>query len=185
MVFRFDDVSINTDVDNLVGLVEVINRHTKPDQIIFAVSPIVFDQLLDPQRVHPPRLTAMSSLVPYYQGTKCGIPEQLKEYYRRSRLVWFAGHGLAHVDHRLLSYDAQEMSIVMSCALAGDPIFVPPYNKWNSDTETICRKHGIELIKFEDGWQHVLHNRYTSLFPKYYLHPYDMNPIQLEDWFER
>lgn len=188
--FRFDDISINTDAEKLYELVEIVSQFAPDVQIILAISPIVFSQEQLPgfgnyERVHPPRLTAMSALAPYYRGESCGIPQDIRSNYEGDDRIRFAGHGIAHVDHRLLSADAQELSILMSCALAGDSIFVPPYNHWNQYTEYICKQNEIELIKFEDGWQHCLHHFWTRIYERWYLHPYDLTPEKLTEWFEK
>jgi hypothetical protein len=99
--------------------------------------------------------------------------------------IRLAGHGIAHVDHRLLGYKAQELSILASCALAQSNVFIPPYNKWNKNTAAICEANGIELIRFEDGWLHIVHNRYVKSHERYYMHPYDLTSEQLEAWFTR
>lgn len=183
-VFRFDDVSVNTDLDNLDDLLIVIRKYLQSPRIILAISPIVFgaEQLRDgnEQRVHPPVLTAMSALHPYYKGRRCGIP-----VLSNRPDVERAGHGIVHVDHRLLDFQSQELSIVTSCALAEAYIFVPPYNHWDANTEEICHRHGIELVKFEMGWQHVLHNKFDKGHRMWYMHPYDMTPDQLVQWFKR
>lgn len=184
MTFRFDDISVNTDQENLSTLLGVIFEARSNAQILLAVSPIVFSREQLPsgseQRVHPTLLTAMSKLTPYYRGQSCGIPDWLQYFDTRVR---FAGHGLAHVDHRLLNRQAQEMSILMSCTLARATTFIPPYNKYNDDTEDICRQHSITLVKFEDDWRHVLYNPYRSAHDKFYCHPYDISPSELRSWF--
>lgn len=174
-IFRFDDVSINTDIGKLELLIDTIQHHQPNGTVLLAVSPIVFEGI--GERVHPSKLTAMSTLAPYYAGTRCGVPMILREG------VVLAAHGLMHVDHRLLGYKAQEMSIVGSCALVETHIFCPPYNKYNYKTEAICSEHEIELICFEDGWRHALYNHYVPQHERFYCHPYDFTPDELEAWF--
>jgi hypothetical protein len=182
--FRFDDISVNTDLERLGALIDVIVAHEPNANVLLAISPIVFCPTIQlsighEQRVHPPTLTAMSALHPYYKGTRCGIP--VLPFHKQ---IVRAGHGLAHVDHRLLDYQAQEMSIVMSCALAKASVFVPPYNHWDKNTEKICDEHSLDLIQFEDGWLHALYNSYDDSHHLYYMHPYDMTACRLKAWFE-
>ena len=194
MIFRFDDVSINTDADKLGTMINIILMNEPRASVLLAFSPIVFSRLQlgqhHKERVHPSRLTAMSSLYPYYEGHDCGVAEGIRKMLWSDGRVIFAGHGLLHVDHRLLSADAQEMSIVTSTHLArgnrNQPlIFVPPYNKWNADTSRICAQHGITFTRFEDGWEHILYNDYNpERCQRYYLHPFDLSPERLEVWFE-
>lgn len=188
--FRFDDISVNTPGRELTQLCEVITHYAPDSRLLLAVSSIVFsaEQLGTSQatRVHPSRLTAMSALTPYYKGTCAGVPEYVGVKEILGLPVQWAGHGLLHVDHRLLNHQAQEMSIVTSCALARGTYFVPPYNKWNAETERICFEHDLTLVKFEDGWNHVRHNRWApSGRRRYYLHTYDIeHPDQLAKWFQ-
>ncbi len=185
--FRFDDICINTDEERLKDLILVISGFNPGARILLAVSPIVFSrEQLPPdqqQRVHPRQLTAMSSLDPYFRGEGCGVPALRKTLATNPQIDW-AGHGIAHVDHRLLSRQTQELSIVMSCALVRARIFVPPYNKHNADTREICRDNGIELVEFEHGWKHISHNEYDARHERYYLHPYDATHEELTRWFK-
>jgi hypothetical protein len=183
-LFRFDDISVNTNMEKFCRLLDVIWGENPAYHILCAVSPIVFHPRVlgigNEERVHPSPLTAMSSLSPYYTGTRCGVPELPND----PRIIP-AGHGLMHVDHRLLGWKSQEMSIVGSCALAKAQVFIPPYNKYNSITEEICEDYHIQLIRFEDGWQHALYNVYepSKKLPRYYMHPYDMGPEDFVEWF--
>jgi hypothetical protein len=122
----------------------------------------------------------MSDIREYYRGDSCGLPEMPIENY-----IVRAGHGIAHVDHRLLGRKSQELSILMSCSLARASVFIPPYNKYDKNTEAICTANGIELIRFEDGWLHSLYNRYRQEQERWYCHPYDVTVNQLSEWFKR
>jgi hypothetical protein len=172
-MFRIDDVSINADLATLRMKVNVLVEFAP---VMLSISPLVFSTQKTHQRVFPTRNTALSALHPFYLVDGAGIPDVF------DWPVSTAGHGLTHVDHRLLSYDAQEMSIVASCSLARSRTFVPPYNHWNHDTETICAKHEIALLKFEEGWRHMLYNPWEDTGHLYYMHPFDMTLVQLEAW---
>ena len=183
-MFRFDDVSVNTDMSHLNELIATIRKHRPQTEILLAISSIVFSEeqfrRFRPEqqmRVHPSELTAMSNIEVYYQGTRCGLPSLPADVVR-------AGHGIAHVDHRLLGRKAQAMSILMSCALAQASIFVPPYNKYNQNTQEICASNDIRLVKWEDGWLHCLYNAYQKEHKLWYCHPYDFSVEQLERWFK-
>ena len=188
-LWRFDDVSVNTDMDNLFDLIQVIQRYRPKTTVLLSISPIVFSseqfKRFRPNqkgRVHPNELTAMSDFREYYKGNQCGLP-LIPDVSAFGWDIQFAGHGIVHVDHRLLGRKSQEMSIVVSCALAKAKIFVPPYNKYNTITQIICIDHNIALIRFEDGWRHTLYNKYEAEHPLWYCHPYDMTVTQLEEWF--
>lgn len=187
-IFRFDDVSINTNEEKFGALLYQITVCLPNVTFLLAISPIVFtplEQLPEgqEQRVHPTHFTALSSLTPYYGGFGCGIPS-IRKRYAKMHIV-FAGHGLAHVDHRLLDYQAQEMSILMSCHLAQANVFVPPYNKWDHNTVSICSAQGIRLIKFEDGYKHVGYNKFDPQHKLWYMHPFDFTAKTIKEWFER
>jgi hypothetical protein len=184
-IWRFDDVSINTDIANLQGLISVIRQYRPTTTVLLAISPITFStkqfEKFRPgqqQRVHPNELTAMSDIKEYYKGASCGTLQIPNDSF-----IVRAGHGIAHVDHRLLGRKSQEMSILMSCALAQATVFVPPYNKYNATTEGICWENSIELVKWEDGWKHILYNPYHLNQQRYYMHPYDATQEQLMKWF--
>jgi hypothetical protein len=186
MTFRFDDCSINTDVEKLKAIIRVIEKQVFDVEIILAVSPIVFSgyQLGGvSERVHPTELTAQSFLEPYYRGMDCGIPHAILALANKPGHRHTAGHGLMHVDHRLLGRKSQEMSIIGSCSLAQAKIFVPPYNKWNVHTDDICRANGLELVKWEHGWKHVLYKPFEPSHQRYYLHPFDTTPEKITNWF--
>lgn len=177
MIFRFDDISVNSDME-LVN--QMTNYLFKMDiRVIWAVSPTVYD-LKDEKvkgRVFPSIFNAYSDYRKFYKVDKIGIPELHPN-------VVTAGHGLIHVDHRLLSYEAQEMSIISSCYLVGATIFVPPFNKWNKDTENICKEHGIELIKWENKWLSCEHNAFNENQNKWYIHSYAWTFEKFKNWLK-
>ena len=145
-----------------------------PDcKIIYGVSPMVHKGV--GERVFPKEFTAMSDHRIFYSVDTFGIPELDK------RCV-VASHGMIHVDHRLLSKDCQEMSILVSCSLLKAKIFVPPFNKWNKHTEEICSENSIYLIKWEDGWRSMEHNDFNSKITKWYLHARDFNLEKVIKW---
>jgi len=180
--FRFDDVCINSDMKLTNELTDYIKEYFKNKvEIIWAVSPIVFDMSeykgKAQQRIFPEMLNAYSDHRKFYEGTKAGLPELRKD-------VSLAGHGLVHVDHRLMEYSSQELSIVQSCRLINAHRFVPPFNKYNESTISICRDHGIELVKFEDGWLSMEYNmQYLPNHQLWYLHAREWTLDKLKQWF--
>ena len=75
------------------------------------------------------------------------------------------------------------MSILISASLVKSKIFIPPFNKWNKDTDEICKEHGIELIKFEDGWLSMEHNKFNESHDKWYLHAREFTFDNFKNWF--
>lgn len=185
MTFRFDDICINTDMELVQKMTDYLFEKFNC-KIIYGISPLVSkmdtgDRLKN-QRIFPEILNAMSDHRYFFKVDKCGVP-------KTDPRVILAGHGIVHVDHRLLSYEAQELSIITSCSLAKALIFIPPFNKWNKDTEDICREQGIELIRFENGWRSMEYNEWTpSAKPMnqlWYLHSREWTFEKFTAWFQK
>lgn len=173
--FRFDDICANTNIDEVKEISEYLL--SKYDcKVIWAMSILSHKSERESQRVFPSIYTAHSDHKVFYNVDSAII------YGKDIEGVTLASHGLIHVDHRLLGYEAQEMSILVSCSLAKAKIFIPPFNKWNSITEEICNKNGIELVKFEDGWLSMEHNKYNDTQEKWYLHHWKFNLEKVKQW---
>lgn len=175
--FRFDDICANTVLFQPNEIVKLLRSKYEDCKIIYAVSPLSHLPEYKTQRVFPKILTAFSDYKNFYYVDHAyvnTIPDG----------IITASHGLIHVDHRLLHRSAQEMSIVVSCSLTKSKIFVPPFNKWNKDTEDICRENGIELIKFEDGWLSMEHNINIEGHEKWYLHHWNFNLDKVKEWID-
>lgn len=179
-VFRFDDICINCDIDLANSIADTILEKFPEAVILYGVSPLVNDMGdydgKDSQRIYPKIFNAYSDFRLFYRLDKCGLPENLH------RKATVASHGLIHVDHRLLERSAQEMSILVSCSLTKSKIFIPPFNKWNRDTESICKENGIDLIKFEDGWKCVEYNEFDSNHNMWYLHHREFTEQSFKKW---
>jgi hypothetical protein len=187
MIFRFDDVCINADMDLIHKMTDFIfNQFNDEDRhigVMWGISPLVHDMshetsVVNQQRIFPRIWNAHSDHRVFYTVSKAGIPECLDER------VLLASHGLVHVDHRLLSKEAQEMSILVSSHLAGNAkYFIPPFNKWNTNTEAICDEHDIHLIKFEDGWKCMEYNTFDPKHGLWYLHAREFTYENFVKWF--
>jgi hypothetical protein len=181
--FRFDDICINTDLKNAIEIAEYIKKNVPNVEIIFCISPLVHDISSDDednisrQRVFPKIFNAYSDFRKFYEVDKCGIPEIPTWITRGS-------HSLIHVDHRLLTKEAQEMSILVSCSLIKASIFVPPFNKWNKNTEDICKEYDIKLIKFEDEWKCCEYNEYNHKHNLWYLHSREHTLESFKKWLK-
>lgn len=174
-IFRFDDVCINADINLINDIASFILERVPDCQILFGVSPLVNNGC--GQRVFPEILNAYSDHKKFYSVNQAGIP---KDLHPQASL---AGHGLVHVDHRLMSKEAQELSILVSCSLIGAKTFIPPFNKWNKFTEEICQESGIKLVKFEDGWRSMEYNAYNSSHALWYLHAREWTMDKIVSWF--
>jgi hypothetical protein len=180
ITFRIDDVSANTNLDSLNALIETIRGRISGARVMLALSPLVHDvsgeREADRERAFPRKLSAMSDHRNLFRVKIAGLPTIDGD-------ITIASHGLVHVDHRLMGREAQELSIVTSCSLLDTEIFVPPFNKYNKDTVDVCQEHGLELICFEDGWQHVKYNDFDPSHDLYYLHTHDTTAEWLAKWF--
>lgn len=175
MNIRFDDISRNTNMTVVDGMIEhVIRLNYTP---MLCVSPLTHSSERTTGRVFPERIKPLSDHRSFYKVNSCMVS------FQRDNCI-IASHGLIHVDHRLLSYEAQEMSILVSCSLTNSLTFVPPFNKWNKDTEQICMDNNIELVKYEDGWRSMEYNKFDPSHNKWYFHPYLWTPESFKKWFE-
>lgn len=180
-IFRFDDVCINADLKLIQRMTDYLYESFPFCQVIYGVSPLVHrmetgDYTRD-QRIFPEVLNAMSDYRNFFRVELAGIPT-LDPRAKR------AGHGLVHVDHRLLKKEVQELSILASCSLVGAEMFIPPFNKWNEDTESVCEDNNIELIKFESGWLSMEHNNYNAITNYWYLHAREWTFEKFKEWFQ-
>jgi hypothetical protein len=174
MTFRFDDVSRNTDQKTLCGITNLLLD--RGYNIIWGVSVLTHASEKLTGRVFPESIKALSDFKEFYNVDRCELIETVLD-------VDFASHGLVHVDHRLLTKEAQEMSILISCSLTKSQMFIPPFNKWNSDTEEVCRENDITLIKYEDGWKSCEHNKFNDEdFQNWYLHPQLWTIQKFKQW---
>jgi hypothetical protein len=189
-VLRIDDISINTDRDELRNLLKLISDKYPKMEILLAVSALVFNMnklssgndSQSNQRVFPKILNAFSDHRVFYKVEEIGIPDWLPIFSAEFNCK-IASHGLIHVDHRLLDASAQELSILTSASILDTNIFVPPFNKYNPVTELICSDNQIKLVKWEDGWIHLAYNGFIDAENKYYLHLHDFTSEQLAGIF--
>ncbi len=181
-IFRFDDVCINADMSLINDMTDFLFEIIPDCEVIWGVSPLVHNMSnenceIKKQRVFPKILNAYSDYREFYKVDNLGLP-QIK-----TKAI-LASHGLIHVDHRLLSKKAQEMSILISASLVKSNIFIPPFNKWNKSTEKICIENNIELIKFEDNWLCMEYNKYDKNHSKWYLHAREFDINSFKKWFK-
>lgn len=180
--FRFDDICLNTDLE-AAGRMSGFLKERFPDApLLWCVSPLVHDMSCEQdsvkrQRVFPAILNAHSDHRLMYRIDLAGLPKTPPN-------VEICSHGLVHIDHRLMGREAQELSIVASCSLLKCKVFVPPFNKWNADTESVCQEHGIRLVKFEDGWLSMEHNAWQPQHALWYCHPRAFTVGTFQEWFE-
>ena len=179
---------MNISQNRLDELLERVRMKYPDLEFLLAVSPAVFEMTTSDdsdisERIFPSILNAYSDHRVFYQVEKIGIPNWIYEIAQKYN-ARLASHGLIHVDHRLLDYSAQEMSIITSTSLIGSKIFVPPFNKYNNETSEICSENNIELIKWEDGWKHLSYQDFSNDGSRYYMHLHDFPGDKLANLFK-
>lgn len=176
-VFRFDDICINSDIAKVQEISKLLLD--KFDcKVIWAVSPLVHNDC--GERIFPKIMGALSDYRNFYKVDDASLT--CMDYAFDG--IQVASHGLIHIDHRLLHKKAQEMSILTSCSLTKSHVFVPPFNKWNKDTEEICDANNIALVKFEYGWLSMEHNKFKRGHNLWYLHHRDFGIDKVKEWIK-
>jgi hypothetical protein len=180
-IFRFDDVCKNMNMQHMVNLGNAIREHKPRACLIAGISPFGYElaPFENQERVYPKRFNPVSDHRVFYDIDYCDVPVV-------PEMFTVASHGLFHIDHRLLTKECQEMSIVSSCRLLKSNIFIPPKNFWNEDTEEICKKWDIVLIKFEEGWKSVEHeDESPGAAQYYYLHSRNVSVAEMKKWLQK
>lgn len=171
MIFRIDDVSQNTDMEELAAIVQIINDTYPGSEIWYCVNPICrssFDG-----SVYPGVPFKGRDKLFFYNVNSVFSDERMWKLRTTGRIV---SHGLLHSDHSKLQYDAQEMSIVTSCNLLATNTFVPPFNYFNEATESVCRINKIKLIRSEEeGWESLEYEKFDPTWGLWYFHPWRFN----------
>lgn len=176
--FRIDDISINTSEEKLIEMIFLLDQAYSDSKFLLGISPLVCNmkEYKDKrnERIFPSIYNAYSDHRIFYKVDECGIPNVVNSLIKTyGNKIVLAGHGLIHVDHRLLTKEVQELSIIVSCNLIGAKYYIPPFNKWNHDTNAICQEFGIKLVKFEDGWKHLGYETINNDYTNYYFHTHD------------
>lgn len=165
LTFRIDDVSSNTDMPSLKRMIRFLKGEFICDVwlCVNIFSMRALDGSVYPNPPFKSRERAFFYGVNQYKDTT-------KMSLGQDAIV---SHGLFHADHSALSRDAQEMSILGSCNILNASIFVPPFNRFNEDTRSVCSEHGIRLIESaNEGWRSLEHEPFTLAHERWYFHPW-------------
>lgn len=177
--FRFDDICGNSKYKRDEEVALAVKSVFPNARIIFGVSPLTHAKKQCNERIYPHGFNPLSDVAPYFKPVKCWVPTQ------RLSFIEFAGHGLWHFDHRLMAPELAEASIITSCALVKAKIFIPPHNYWTEHMDMVCRREGIELIKFEDNWLSIEHNEFDPNHQKWYLHARHWTPEKILEYLHK
>lgn len=179
--FRIDDVSKNTNVYDLKKMIKFLNSNFNCE-IMLCINPLSYSTKQGSVYPDPPFKDKGKGF--FYDVDTAMSSEEILEFAKMKHCN-VVSHGLFHADHSDLQYDAQEMSIVGSCNLLNTDTFVPPFNRFNNATESVCRHHGIDLIKSDlEGWKSLEFNKYDPTYLKWYFHAWRFSPKEFEDAFK-
>ena len=175
-IFRIDDVTKNSDVQNLNGIVCAIREQDPLARIWLCVT--LFSKKNEVGSVYPNPPFKHRPSNWFYHVDDFSAHETLNNL-----LTWdfvdICSHGLWHVDHSMISEELQRASILTSCTYLNTKTFVPPFNKWNDKTAKICADNDIELIRYEDGWKSLEFNDYDEVGKKWYFHAWKLRSAEL------
>lgn len=167
--FRNDDINMNTNFFELDDIYNAIHDLFPKAEIWSCVT--VFSRANKKGAIYP-KVPFKNKPFEYFLEV-----DRVCDNYKPPKFVKVVSHGLWHLDHTDITTDLQEASIVTSCNLLGTSTFVPPFNHWNTDTEAICKKHDIQLIKsYENSkpnefiWKSLEHNKFDDKYSKWYFH---------------
>jgi hypothetical protein len=177
-VFRNDDVCSNTDLGHLHTIVSTIRRCFPQAELWLGVT--AFSKHSLEGSVYPTPPFRGNPKQAFYEVDEVVGPDLLGFLKNSLGDVTLCSHGVWHLNHAELGYELQEASIVSSCRYLKTNIFVPPFNQWNSDTQDVCRKHRIRLIKQQDGWRSLEWNDFDPDHPLWYFHGWRWKGCEFE-----
>lgn len=163
LIFRNDDVCSNTDIKKLHNdFYKPIHKRYPEAQIYSCVT--LFSKESKSGSVYPD-VPFKDKPIEYFMDVN-----RFMGRYEVPDYVTVVSHGTWHFDHSAIPKDVQYCSIMSSCIILKTRIFAPPFNRYNSSTEEICRENGIELLKPEDGWKSLEHNKFDKNHHLWYFH---------------
>lgn len=182
---RIDDISSRTNVNRLENFLNLFTAKYDNFDVLLAVSLGTIDspENSETERVFPPILNAMSDHRVFFDLSNLVYPNWLPNLTRKFNCQ-LASHGLFHVDHRLLSKEAQEISIRSSSSVLRTKIFVPPFNKYNKETLDIVDSLEYRIAIWETGWRHLGYQNFEFSSGNYYFHMHDFDDGRLNSFFK-
>lgn len=175
LVFRNDDVSGTTDIQRMFHCYDVIKNIFPESQILSAVS--IFSKKNPIGSVYP-GVPFKNNPQKWFYDVDSGFDLDFLSCMDLSKVV---SHGMLHFDHSKASYDAQEMSILTSCNLLKTNIFVPPFNRFNLDTEIICKENNIFLIGKDEKWLSLETNKFNPEHKHWYFHSWRIGADKMKE----
>jgi len=183
MIFRFDDISANTDFNKLGLMIDFIKP--KISQLYLGISNLchtIVEETDNKERVFPSFFKTACSEKNYYTVNKMLLSEKLA-LWRYAEKIIFVSHGLVHIDHTLLTREQQEMSILVSKSLIPSNFFIPPFNKFNQDTISICKENNIVLLGLNEVWKNADFNKFDPEVEYWYCHSWRWKIEDFAQWY--
>lgn len=170
MILRIDDVSPNTNLVQLQAILNEIVVLPKIDGVIIGVN--LLSRRNADGSVYPSPPFKSQALPFFYSVDTVLNPLVLSSLGN----IDIASHGLIHADHSKMQRQTQELSIITSCNVLNTNTFIPPFNYYNDDTESICRINNIDLIKPDNykslDYEVLVNNNFDVNQTHYYMHPW-------------
>lgn len=175
MIFRTDDISMNTDFGALKTMHEILAGSFPSSKIWSCVNILAKENGRGSVYPQPP---FKDKPMDFFFDVNL-IMAQIN--VGRTKLV---SHGFWHFDHSKAGIELQEASIVTSCRFLRTNIFVPPFNRYNADTVEVCRRNVINLVRPEEGWRSMEHNDFDPSHHRWYWHPWKWTPEKFQKYIE-
>lgn len=172
MIFRNDDISVNTNLEELIDIYNIILEFFPSAEIWSCIT--LFAQMNNNGSVYKNTPFKNNEIRWFYDKADDVLGSRIMP-----QLYTIASHGLYHVDHSKLHKHAQEMSILGSCGFLKSKIFVPPFNKYNKDTMDICFDNNIQMIP--EGWKNLENEEFDSRFQRWYFHGWRLTAKELRE----
>lgn len=174
MIIRNDDISSNTKFDGLMEIYQSILSLYPNCELWSCVTQ--FSKSTELGSVYP-GLPLKDKPFDYFLDVDeyTGSP-----YAELSKVV---SHGLWHMDHTKIDSQLKKASIVSSCRLLKTDIFVPPFNRFDDEMDSICQYFGIQLVKSDyEGWRSFEHNKFDPTHELWYFHSWRWDSKTLKDY---
>lgn len=178
MIFRFDDISPNTDFDDLAQQLDILRENFNA-KFIVGINILAKSNIVGSVYPNPPFKDRDKMF--FYDVDRVINWGKIQSLNLDDEEL--CSHGLFHIDHSKLSRDAQEISILASCNFIGAKKFIPPFNRFNDDTKDICLSNGIDFINsdYSVEWKNLETEKFDPSHQYWYYHPFRICAMDLAE----
>lgn len=178
VTFRIDDVSPNTDLDDLEIQIKMLSKVS--NHIILGVN--LFGRSATNGAVYPDIPLRGHDRLYFYNIDRIFNFAALHKL-RLLPHVEIVSHGLVHNIHSQMSRDQIEASILMSCSLLNAKAFIPPFNEISAEVVSVCERNDIRLIMNESDrqWRSIESEPFDPSTKFWYYHPWRINSDRLKE----